>query len=523
MSTPVAPRALLPLWAAIPTAVAAGALSDAAHPDLGWWPCILLGIAGLLLALIGRRLGSAALLGFLYGLSFYLLHIQWASIFLGPVPMLGLAVLCSAYLAGGSMLVTLAYRWLPQRWPGVAGRLLALPAAVAGLWTLREATNSVWPYGGFAWGRVGHAMVDAPIADLFPWVGISGMTFLVVLLVAVTIEAVRYRGIPPLRRAAAPIGLLAVLLVWPVWPTPATGELRVAVVQGNAKAGYFDAPDRQPGDLLAAQYRATEPLFGEVEVDLVVWPEGSSEWDPRVEPYAAAIWSEVSERMGAPLIAQSVVERTAADGTPFWTNTAMLWSEGEVLDEYDKRHPVPFGEYVPDRWFFRMLAPGLVDLIQREYTPGTTDAVMDLPTAGGPVRLAISICYDIVDDALLRESVLDGGRVIISSSNNADFGRTDESAQQLAFARIRAIELGRAVVNASTVGITAVIGPDGAVTESLPWYTAGSIVTTVPLVDTITPAAAAGQWIEIAVGALGIGLLAGAGVGLRVAARRELG
>jgi len=507
-------RALLPLWAALPTAALAGVLSDGAYPDLGIWPLILVGVAGVLVALIGRRAGAAALVGFVYGASFYLMHIQWATVFLGPVPMLGLALVCSLYLAGGSVLVALAYRWLPRRWPGPVGRLLVLPLAVAGLWTAREAINSVWPYGGFAWGRVGQAMIDAPVADLYAWVGVSGMTFVVVLLVAAVIEAARWRGIPPLRRVVAPLGILALLLVWPAWPTPATGELRFAVVQGNGKAAYFDYADREPGDLLHAQLAATEPLFGEVDVDLVLWPEGSSEWDPRVEPYAADIWSLVNERMGAPLLAQSVVERRDEHGEPFWTNTAMLWDDGRVLDEYDKRHPVPFGEYVPDRWFFRLLAPGLVDLVQREYTPGRTDAVMDLPTASGPVRIAVGICYDIVDDALLRESVLDGGRVLVSSSNNADFGRTDESAQQLAFARIRAIELGRAVVNASTVGITAVIGPDGGVVERLPWYTAGSIVTTVPLIDTITPAARAGGWIELGVGVLGLGLLVGARIRL---------
>jgi len=503
-------RVPLPVWAAVPAVLLAGIVSDAAYPDIGWWPAILLGVAGLLVALIGRRPWMAALLGFLYGMSFYLVHIEWAAVFLGPVPMVGLSVLCAAYYAIGSAGIALAYRWLPRRWPGVAGRMILLPLAVAGLWTLRESVNSVWPYGGFAWGRVGHAMIDSPVASLYAWVGVAGMTFLVVLLIAVTIEAVRFRGLPQLRRVVAPLGLIAVLLIWPVWPTPTTGELRIAVVQGNAKAGYFDARDREPGDLLAAQYLATEPLFGEVDVDLVLWPEGSSEWDPRREPYAATVWSEVSERMDAPLIAQSVVERTAPDGVVTWTNTAMLWSDGEVLDEYDKRHPVPFGEYVPDRWFFRMLAPSLIDLIQREYTPGTTDAVMDLPTAAGPVRLGIDICFDIVDDALLRESVLDGGRLLVSSSNNADFGRTDESRQQLDFARIRAVELGRAVVNASTVGITAVVDPDGTVREELPWYTVGSIVTTVPLIDTITPAAAAGQWIEWATWAIGAGLLFGA-------------
>ena len=114
-----------------------------------------------------------------------------------------------------------------------------------------------------------------------------------------------------------------------------------------------------------------------------------------------------------------------------------------------------------------------------------------------------------VVDGVLREGVQDGGRVLLSSSNNADFGRTDESVQQLAFTRIRAIELGRAVANVSTVGITAVIQADGTVTQSLPWYTAGTLVADVPLHDTVTPDAAYGADVEFGLGGIGVALLLG--------------
>ena len=53
----------------------------------------------------------------------------------------------------------------------------------------------------------------------------------------------------------------------------------------------------------------------------------------------------------------------------------------------------------------------------------------------------IAICFDIVDDQLMtRDAWSEGAQVIFAQTNNADFGRTDESVQQLAIARIRAIE-----------------------------------------------------------------------------------
>ncbi len=505
------PTALFPLWAAVLLALAAGPVSSAAYPDTGWWPCILVGVGVFLLALIGRRPWPAALVGFCYGMSFYVVHIFWATVFLGPIPMAALAFAMALGHAIGAVLIALGYRWFPQRWRGTVGRLLLLPIGIAGLWTAREAVASVWPFGGFAWGRVGQAMIDAPIAKLYAWVGISGMTFLVVLLIAMTIEAIRLTGVSRLQRAIAPVGVLTALVVWPAWPVPQDGSIRVGIVQGDGKAGYFEAAQRRPGDLLAAQYDATVPLFGRTDLDAVLWPEGSSEWDPQVDPFTAKVWSVVTEQTHAPLIGQAEVDHGPDD----LTNSLILWDDDHALDEYDKRHPVPMGEYVPLRPVFHALAPKLIDMIGRDYAFGRTDAVMDIPTSSGPVRTAVNICYDIVDDGLLRESVDEGGRFIFSSSNNADFGMTDESVQQLDFARIRAIEYGRAVVNVSTVGITATIASDGTVEQRLPWYTPGYLIADVPLSDTMTPASVSEQYTEFAAGGIGVALLLGAGLSAR--------
>jgi apolipoprotein N-acyltransferase len=163
---------------------------------------------------------------------------------------------------------------------------------------------------------------------------------------------------------------------------------------------------------------------------------------------------------------------------------------------------------VPDRSFWEPFAPDLIGLIQREYTPGTTDMVMDVPLRdGGTLRVGVNICFDIVDDQIMTESVEQGAQVIFAQSNNADFGHTDESVQQLAIAQIRAMELGRSVVNVSTVGITAVIAPDGTITERLPWYTAGSILADVPLSTVTTPAVLVGRQVEWLVSIIGLAAL----------------
>lgn len=497
-------KPILPLWAAVLVAAASGPIMDAGFPDKGIWPLTFVGIALVLVSLIGRRIGSAILVGFVAGCAFYFTHIQWASLFLGPLPMSALAVLESLFFAAGAVAITLAYRWIPRAWPSALGRLGLLPVAVAGLWTAREAWASVWPYGGFAWGRVSLSQSDSPLSPLFAWLGVSGVSFVMVLLVAFVIETVRLTGVRPLLRASVAVALATLILVIPAWPTQTEGTMRVAAVQGNGKAGYFDGSTAN--ELLEAQFDATVPLFGE-EVDVVLWPEGSTYADPILDPYTTGVFDYVSQQMGAPLIAQGVSER---DG--LFHNTAVLWDAGRgALDYYDKKHPVPFGEYIPDRAFWRPFAPDLIDLIQREYTPGTTDNVFDV---NGTI-VGINICFDIVDDQILTDSVRQGAQVIFASSNNADFGRTDESAQQLAQARIRAIELGRSVVNISTVGISAMIAPDGTIVQQLPWYEPGSMVGDVALSTSVTPAVVLGRQLEWFVAGLGLASLIIAGIAVR--------
>lgn len=524
-----APRpAVLPLLPALVVAAGAGLLLDTAFPDKGWWFTAFPAIALALIAIQGRRVGSAILVGLVFGATFYWPHIAWASEFLGVLPWSALAAVMTLWSGAAAALIALAYLWIPRAWNTLGGRLLLLPAVVAGLWTAREAIASVWPYGGFSWGRVAFSQSDSPLSPLFAWLGVSGVSFAMVFLVALAVAAAQEAIRHPRRSVAlgALVTIAALVLVTvPPWTSlPGTAPssaptLRVGAVQGATKAGYFDPPEAF-GDNLIAQVAATEPLYDD-DVDVVLWPEGASDADPLRYGWAAALWDEVAERAGAPLVGGTITTRQLdhvdenGEPAPEYFNTVMLWEPQEgprqsrvrdegVRDFYDKKHPVPFGEYVPDRPFWRQFAPDLIDLIQREYTPGTTDSVFDL---GNGVIVGHAICFDIVDDQLLTEIVEQGGQIVFAETNNADFGHTDESVQQLAIARIRALETARTVVNISTVGTSAIILPDGVIEQQLPTYEPGVMVADVPLLTTVTPAVLAGrqlEWLAAIVGLSGL-------------------
>ena len=506
-----------PLWAAVLLAAASGPVMDAGFPDVSWWPLTFVGIGVFLVSVRGRRPGGAFLVGFVGGLAYYLLQISWAALFLGPVPLSALATLESIFVGGGAVLISIAYRVVPVVWVSPLGRLGFLPAVIAGLWTLREGIASVWPYGGFSWARVAESQSQSPFSSLFSWIGISGVSFVMVFLVALALEAVLVIAVPALVRGILVVGATALIVLVPAYPIALRGTTTVAAIQGAGPAGYFDPHDY--GDLLAAQYKATVPLFGRKGIDMVIWPEGASDIDPVAadhapdEDVAATEFDDISTRMHAPLLAGTIQQR----GSKFY-NTSLLWEAGKgAVDHYDKKHPVPFGEYVPDRAVWRTFAPGLIDLIGRDYTPGTTDTVFDV----NGVIAGIDICFDITDDTVMRDSIKSGAQILIAQTNNADFGHTDESIQQLEIARIRAMELGRSLVNDSTVGTTAIVLPNGKTVSQLPTFKAGYLVATVPLSTTVTPATWLGEPIEQLVSLIGLSGLVVAAFSTRTKRKRQ--
>ncbi|WP_285116706.1 apolipoprotein N-acyltransferase [Leifsonia sp. fls2-241-R2A-40a] len=500
----IVPRAPLPLWFALLVAAGAGPVLDAGFPDKDVWPLTFVGIAMVLLAQRGRRAGSAFLVGWVAGESFYLVHVAWTALYLGPLPWVALSTLEALFWGAGGILITLAYRWVPRTFPTLLGRLGLLPVIIGGLWVLREFVTGTWPYGGFSWGRVAESQSTSPLAPLVAWLGISGLSFVMVWVVALLLEVPREVAVRRSARALVAGAAIALVFAIPAWPATTDGTTRIAAVQGNGPAGYFDnAPvgavfDSQVAETLRIP---SSQVTGSQKVDMVVWPEGSALPDPTRDPDNAAILDALSRKFGAPFVVGTITSR---DDRLY--NTSLQWEAGKgAVDYYDKKHPVPFGEYVPDRAFWRPFAPDLIDLIGRDYTPGTRDNVFDV----GGVRAGISICFDIVDDQLLTDMMRGGAQVILAQTNNADFGQTDENQQQLAIARLRAIESGRSLVNISTVGSSQIVGPDGRTISSIPPFRPGHMVADVPLGTTTTPATLLSRGIEFLVAGLGLfGLLA---------------
>ena len=501
-------RQALPLFAALPLAAVGGLTLSASFPEPGWWFLAVPGVALIVWSLAGRRWWSALLVGLASGVAFWLPLIDWLTLYLGPVPWLALATVMILWQLLWAVLAALVLNNGPLLWATPRAQLIFIPLVIAGLWVAREGISAVWPSGGFSWGRVAQSQAEGFFGHLVPWVSTAGLSFVLVWLATTIVVLIRLPR--PRWLWSVPIVVTIVALVVPQFPIETTGTMKVGAVQGNADAGLFSG--YTPGEILNDHLSASEELVGK-PLDVVVWPENGNDIDPLRDAVSASLIEDLATRVNAPVVFGTI---THPDPDTYF-NTSLVWTPGAgVTAQYDKIHPVPFAEYMPARDFFYALAPDLVGLVTRDYSFGTRPNVVQI----GQTPVGLSICFDITDDQQAYDMQRGGAQVVFAQTNNADFGRTDESLQQLAIARLRAMEMGRTVVNISTVGVSAIIAPDGSTIESLPRFTAGAMYADVPLSTTATPAMVAGRFFELLLAATGLVGLALVGVTMVRAKRR---
>lgn len=343
---------------------------------------------------------------------------------------------------------------------------LPMPARIigaTGMWVAMEAARARIPWGGFGWSRLVFSQADAPTVTIASLGGAAAVTALVALTGALGAEATRAAAPPAKRRKLSVTLLLAAVITpwaavpWRSTPHTAIDTWQIAVVQGNTPTLGLD--HYKPRGTVFANHAQATVAHGQTRtgppLDLVVWPEAAADLPP-LGPASAAL-DDATAATNAPLL----VGTYTIDGTDQY-NTVLLWKPGSGPGaSYHKRHPVPFGEYIPWRSVFEKITP-LVQQVVVDLTAGEhvgTFTVHD--------RIVGSvICFEVSNDALVADTVAAGAEILTVHTNTAWFEHSPLSAQQLAMSRVRAVEHGRAVVHASTVGISAFVTATGDVHDA---------------------------------------------------------
>ncbi len=486
-------------------AVGLGALLITALPPFDLWFMAVLVVGAFALLVRGQPLKRSALLGFLFGLGFFVPMLHWTGMETGPVPWLILGVFEALFFIPLAMGVTLV-----QRVPG-------WPVWVAAIWVADEAIRGRFPYGGFTWGKLAFSQADSPMVGVASLAGSPGLSFVVALCGGLLAWVVVTRLVwVRVTAVAGTAGLLFGPLL--LQPPAANGESSsVAVVQGNVPDAGLDYNSEKRA-ITNNHVEATKELAADIEAgrvqrpDMVLWPENSSDISPFHDADTYEAIDEAVRAVGVPVLISAIIP---TDDQRNVKNTSIMWDpQTGPGDTYVKRHPMPFGEYIP----FRSIAERITDAVEaqpRDHLPG--DEVGIFETDSGVIGNVI--CFEIAFDGVVRDAVREGGQFLSVQTNNATFGYSEMTEQQLAQSRVRAVEHGRTVIVSALAGVSAIVSPEGEVTDRSELFTQNVMLTDVPLVDDTTLATKVGAWPEWVITVLGAGIV----VFTVVSARRNRG
>ena len=505
-------------------------------PMQSWW-LQLASLSGLFLLIDRRPLRRQALLTACFGLIWFAGGLAWLHTSMhvyGGMPWL-LAALAVVLFALYLSLFPVAAIAVAVRF-SCDTHWLTRALTLGALWGLAEIARGLL-FTGFPWLAIGYAHIDGPLSGFASWFGVYGVCALAALCASLTaclarglsasVQAVRRRsgasrrqGVPryakphPLAPALIAIGVIVLgAALGQIEQTQANGpNLKVRLVQGNVPQQL----KFNPGRTLVAMNEYTRWIESS-DADLIVLPEtawtlpwNSTPLDIRQRIEAATLQRKSAVAIGMPL-AQQI--SGPLNGQLRYTNSVGLLAPpqpaagaavpnqnprsqntrspgADIIARYDKRHLVPFGEFIPPgfAWFV-----ALMQIPLGEFGRG---AAQQAPFEIGGQRFGFNICYeDLFGEELLEQvRTPKGASVLVNVSNIAWFGNSHALPQHLAIARMRALETGRPMLRATNTGVTASIDHRGTIQARLAPYTVGALDVQVQGTRGLTAYVRWGQW-----------------------------
>lgn len=387
----------------------------------------------------------------IFALTINLLLLHWTSIYVGSLPWIILALGMSIFY----LPLTLTSKW------GMASYPL--------IFLVLEEIRNRFPFGGFGWARIAYSQADAPYAMIARQGGATALSSLVLILGLFIYYLWQ-------KKLQITLLLPFFLILLPV-TTHAQGFSSVLLIQGNVPHYGLDFNARAQA-VFNNHVRQTRLALNDVKkVDFIVWPENAVDVDPFTNK---KVFNDLAS-FAEPLIVGAIVKKNLEI-----FNASILWRR-DSQQIYEKQHLTPFGEYIPWRSIAAKISP-FVDQVQ-DFTAGETPQIFTIDSA----RISPIICYELLDDSIVAASAITSN-IMLVQTNNATFGTSAQSEQQMSITRIRAIEHSRNVVSVSTTGYSALIDYRGKITTQTALGTATYLQGEVGEIDALSVRDRIGNW-----------------------------
>ncbi len=456
-------------------ALSAGALLAICFPKPAYYYLIFTALVPLIWAVKRNSSFEAFRLGFFAGCAFFSILLWW----IGPTistygnlplwaawPVVGLLVCYLAiYPAIWSLVAAYAFKKSKTNSYSKALSLAALPA----LWVLLEWTRGHF-LSGFPWGSLAYCLSEQAslIQSAEIW-GIYGLGFLIIFINFLFFYAVELCLSKHLLKAsmylAAAVATLSIFYVWGNGKIEKVEHeqkgltpIQVAAIQASVPQHLKWEPAYQENTIekyIKLTGQALKKMDKE-RVRLVVWPETALPFYFQEDgPFSRKVLAFAKREKILLLLGSPAYIHKGGNDVAYLNSAYLVSPEGEVVGRYDKRHLVPFGEYMPWGWVTSWAKKFLPTA--GEFMPGNSAA----PLCSANICIGTLICFESIFPNLAAESTATGSNILAVITNDAWFGNTGAPYQHEAMAIFRAVENRRWLVRAANTGISSIISPWG--------------------------------------------------------------
>ena len=364
--------------------------------------------------------------------------------------------------------------------------------------------RAYFPFGGFPWGFPSTVLLTGPIDSplffevplIFRNFGPTGSSLLLQSLPLVIALGVFSKSKPKNYLKDYSIFLLIIFTIFISnyvvndyqYTQLETSELNITIVQGNSPCpGAKNRCSNERQRIYDSHLAQTQSLEG--NFDLVVWPESSTGFnnDPGVHSRVQNDISTEALRLDSYFLigGDRPVQKEYFENYGIFINR-----EGEIVDQYLKQHPVPFGEYIPFRKYLDWIPP--LALVPRDMIRGDGQKIFMV----NDTKISTVISFEGSFQRYIRNSVLDGAELVVILTNQASYGESGMSDQFILMSRANAISNERPIVHAAITGKSAFIDHNGKVISKTELFETTTLNEKLEVRQTETPYSKYGNYLN---------------------------
>ena len=461
-----------------------GLLFPLGFAPFDYWPLTILSIS-LALYLVSERVEkNTFLLGFFYGIGQWGFGISWVYVSIhyhGNQGILSSLLITTLFIFFLSLYTGLTFYLLKKFRTSNKNLnyLLFFPV----VWVTVEIIRS-YLFTGFPWLIVGTSLAGTSMGGWIPILGTYGASVLAVMisgsLVLIFGNKKKIHWSPAL--------IIVIFLLSSFTLNKISWTKEISIIQASIYQPNLTLKEKWSSEGVKKTMNMINSSISEAqEGEFIFFPETAIIFDKQeLEPWLTDI--EDKAKIKNISLVTGIVARDPTN-PDLIERYNRIQGFGAIKGFYDKVHLVPFGEYIPFRYYlgkvFDILGINLINTLPGEnYIPLKSDNI----------SISASICYEIAFSELVRKTAK-YSNLLVTISNDTWFGYSIGPEQHLEIAQSRAQEHQKSLIRATNSGISAIIDKNGLIIQRQGFFEDKKINDKVKIFDGTTPFALFGNYI----------------------------